>query len=218
LWTGENQTPLKRFSIAVQSGDMLFRGQHTVKTPDVRTSDLLDERIQRIEAERAALRAKIESERQLRFLTAEIVGAAQAAPLIGHAIEHFAQVMRAPSILADALAASLALQVRGAISTVLSCRNRRDLKRTAKITSDTLRAGAQGRQSRIALRTELLFEGALRNMSDEWPKEFIEQLEEAISLCASRFNISQQQKIELECALERVFGKSFLLGYATHKR
>jgi hypothetical protein len=74
---------------------MLIRSHHAVKALDARTSDLLD-RIQRIEAEQAALRAEIEGERQLRFLTAEIIGAAQAAPVIGSAIENFAQAMRAP--------------------------------------------------------------------------------------------------------------------------
>jgi hypothetical protein len=84
---------LKGFPIAVQSSAMLFRGRHAPETIEVRTSDLL-ERIQRIEAEQAALRAEIESDRQLRFLTTEIVGVAQAAPIIGNAIENFAQAMR----------------------------------------------------------------------------------------------------------------------------
>jgi hypothetical protein len=74
---------------------MLFRGPHTLKTLDACTSDLLD-RIQRIEAEQAALRAEIEGERQLRFLTAQIVAAAQATPVIGAAIEKFTQAMRVP--------------------------------------------------------------------------------------------------------------------------
>ncbi len=74
---------------------MLFRVRHAVKTTDVRTSDLL-ERIQRIEAEQSALRAEIAGERQLRFLAAEIVRAAQAAPVIGNAVDNFAQAMRTP--------------------------------------------------------------------------------------------------------------------------
>jgi hypothetical protein len=61
-------------------------------------------------------------------------------------------------------------------------------------------------------------QGALGNMGNEWPQKFIEELEEEISLRASRFNISQEQKIELECALERVFGRTFLLGYGTQER
>jgi hypothetical protein len=87
--------PLKRFPIAVQSSDMLFRNRHAPETIGIRTSDLLD-RIQRIEAEHAALRAEIESDRQLRFLAAEIGGTAQAAPVIGSAVEAFARAMRAP--------------------------------------------------------------------------------------------------------------------------
>jgi hypothetical protein len=74
---------------------MLFRGPHALETIGVRTSDSLD-RIQRTEAEQAALRAQIAGERQLRFLMAEIAGAAQPAPVIGNAVENFAQAMRAP--------------------------------------------------------------------------------------------------------------------------
>jgi hypothetical protein len=74
---------------------MLFRRHRELTTMNARASDLL-ERIQRIEAEQAALRAEIEGDRQLRFLTAEIVGAAQGAPVIGSAIEQFAEAMRAP--------------------------------------------------------------------------------------------------------------------------
>jgi len=59
------------------------------------TSDLL-ERIQRLEREHAQLRARLEGERQVRILAAQIVGAAQAAPVIGTALEKFAQAMRAP--------------------------------------------------------------------------------------------------------------------------
>lgn len=59
------------------------------------TSDLL-ERIQRLESEHAELRSRVEAERQLRILVAEIVGAAQVTPAIGEAIECFARAMRAP--------------------------------------------------------------------------------------------------------------------------
>jgi hypothetical protein len=83
-----------RFRSGLQSSDMLFRRRSDQETIDARTSDII-ERIQRLEAEQAALRAEIEGERQLRFLTAEIVGAAQAAPVIGSALENFAQAMRA---------------------------------------------------------------------------------------------------------------------------
>jgi hypothetical protein len=73
----------------------LFRAseRHALDDP---TSELL-ERIQRLEREHAELRARIEGERQLRILAAQIVGAAQIAPVIGEAIEGFAQAMRAPS-------------------------------------------------------------------------------------------------------------------------
>ena len=54
------------------------------------------ERIQGLERKHAELRVRIEGERQLRILAAQIVGAAQAAPIIGEAIERFAQSMRAP--------------------------------------------------------------------------------------------------------------------------
>jgi hypothetical protein len=55
------------------------------------------ERIQRLEREHAELRARLDGERQLRTLAAQIVGAAQIAPIIGEAIESFAKAMRAPS-------------------------------------------------------------------------------------------------------------------------
>jgi hypothetical protein len=65
------------------------------RTADHATSDLL-ERVQRLEREQAELRARLEGERQLRILGAQIAGAAQAAPVIGDAVEKFAQAMRAP--------------------------------------------------------------------------------------------------------------------------
>ena len=67
------------------------------RTPDHAISDLL-ERIQRLEREHAVLRALLEGERQFRILAAQTVGAAQLAPVIGEAIESFAQAMRAPSL------------------------------------------------------------------------------------------------------------------------
>jgi hypothetical protein len=65
------------------------------RTLDRTTTDLL-ERIQRLEREQAELSARLDGERQLRILAAQIVGAAQIAPVIGGAIEKFAQTMRAP--------------------------------------------------------------------------------------------------------------------------
>ena len=67
-----------------------------IRTLDRTTSDLL-ERVQQLEREQAELRARLEGEHQLRILSAQIVGAAQIAPLIGEAVEQFAQAMRAPS-------------------------------------------------------------------------------------------------------------------------
>jgi hypothetical protein len=49
-----------------------------------------------LSCEHASLRTRLEGERQLRILAAQIVGAAQAAPVIGNAVENFAQAMRAP--------------------------------------------------------------------------------------------------------------------------
>jgi hypothetical protein len=95
LWTHEKPPSSAGLQSRLQFNDMLFRRGSDLKTIDARTSDVF-ERIQRNEAEDAALRAQIEGERQLRFLAAEIVGAAKAAPVIAEAIEHFAQAMRAP--------------------------------------------------------------------------------------------------------------------------
>jgi len=128
---------------------MLFCPRSDLNTPDSRTSDLL-ERIRRIEAEQTALRAQIEGDRQLRFLTAEIVGAAQAAPVIGSALEHFAQSMRAP--LPRGRAGGLALKRLGAISTALSCPNRKSSKPIEKIMSATPLAVAHAHPSPVARR------------------------------------------------------------------
>lgn len=75
---------------------MFLRRRHTEPSSDALTSDIMD-RIQRLEREQAELRARLEGERQLRFLAAQIVGAAQVAPVIGAAVEKFAQAMRSPS-------------------------------------------------------------------------------------------------------------------------
>jgi len=55
----------------------------------------LTSNIQRLEREQNALRGRLEGERNLRILTAHIGAAAQAAPVIGAAIERFAEAMRA---------------------------------------------------------------------------------------------------------------------------
>ena len=62
----------------------------------VRATSDLSARVQRLELEHAALRVRLEGERQLRILTAHIASAAQVAPVIEAAIERFAQAMRAP--------------------------------------------------------------------------------------------------------------------------
>jgi hypothetical protein len=54
------------------------------------------ERIQRLERGHAELRVPLEDKRRLRILAAQIVEAAHVAPIIGDAIEKFAQAMRAP--------------------------------------------------------------------------------------------------------------------------
>jgi len=62
---------------------------------EIATSDLR-ERIQRLERDQAELRSRLEGERQPRILAAQIVGAAQIAPVISEAVEKFAQAMRSP--------------------------------------------------------------------------------------------------------------------------
>lgn len=75
---------------------MLLHRLHTESSSDALTSAIID-RVQRLEREQAELRARLDGERQLRFLAAQIVGAAQFAPVIGAAVENFAQAMRAPA-------------------------------------------------------------------------------------------------------------------------
>jgi hypothetical protein len=62
----------------------------------VRATSDLTARVQRLEGEQAALRARLEGERQLRIFTAHVAAAAAVAPAIGAAIERFAEAMRAP--------------------------------------------------------------------------------------------------------------------------
>jgi hypothetical protein len=59
------------------------------------TSDVL-ERIQRLEREQAELHARLEGGRHLRILASQIVGTARIAPIVGSAVEKFAQAMRVP--------------------------------------------------------------------------------------------------------------------------
>jgi hypothetical protein len=73
---------------------MFGRGVARVEELRSVTSDLAD-RIQRLEQEHDHLRGRIEADRALTMLSASIVAAAHAAPMIGTAIEKFAQAMRA---------------------------------------------------------------------------------------------------------------------------
>ena len=73
---------------------MLGLQRHAIDQLEHATS-VLRARVHRLEEEQAALRARLEGERQPRFLTAHIAAAAQAAPAIGSTIERFAQAMRA---------------------------------------------------------------------------------------------------------------------------
>lgn len=50
-----------------------------------------------------------------------------------------------------------------------------------------------------------------------WPADFVEELNESISDCARHFNVGQEEKIELECAFERPFGRLFLLRFTTRR-
>ncbi|HWN58670.1 MAG TPA: hypothetical protein VNO74_11250, partial [Methylomirabilota bacterium] len=54
-------------------------------------------RIQQLKQQYAELRARVESDRKLRILVAQIAGVAQTAHVISEAMEGFAQAMRAPS-------------------------------------------------------------------------------------------------------------------------
>lgn len=60
------------------------------------TTSALLARVQRLEEEQAALRTRLEGERQLRIYIAQVAAAARVAPLLGVAMERFAQAMRAP--------------------------------------------------------------------------------------------------------------------------
>jgi len=95
MWkTGKTQAFPNRPPRLQSSVMALFRRYDSEQL--VRATSDLTMRVQRLEVEHAALRARLEGERQLRILTAHIASAAQAAPVIGAAIERFAQAMRAP--------------------------------------------------------------------------------------------------------------------------
>lgn len=95
MWrTGKTQAFPSRLPRLQSSVMALFRRYDSEQL--VRATSDLSARVQRLEVEHAALRARLEGERQLRILTAQIAAAAQAAPAIGAAIERFAEAMRAP--------------------------------------------------------------------------------------------------------------------------
>ncbi|HYK65827.1 MAG TPA: hypothetical protein VEY94_12840 [Patescibacteria group bacterium] len=105
---------------SVQSSGMSRSQSSDRRTQEAATSYLLN-RSQRVEHQHAELRARLEGERQLRIFAAQIVGAAQVAPVIGEAIERFAQASAFAS--GAALAASHTLEARGDISMARLCLN-----------------------------------------------------------------------------------------------
>ena len=70
--------------------------QRRLRDELVRTTSALLTRVQRLEDGQAEMRSRLEAERQIRVLTANIAAAAQVAPTFGAAIERFAEAMRAP--------------------------------------------------------------------------------------------------------------------------
>ena len=95
MWTtGTTQAFPSRLPRLQSSVMALFRRYDSQQL--VRATSDLTARVQRLETEHAALRARLEGERQLRIMTAHIVAAAQAATAIGFAIERFAEAMRSP--------------------------------------------------------------------------------------------------------------------------
>lgn len=94
MWkTGKAQAFPSRL-LRLQSSVMALFRRHDSQQLVRATSDLTA-RVHRLETEHAALRTRLQGEHQLRLLTANVVAAAQAAPVIGAAIERFAQAMRA---------------------------------------------------------------------------------------------------------------------------
>ncbi len=75
---------------------MLLTRRHIQSAIESYTSDI-SARVQRLESEQAMLRARVEGERQVRSLAANVTAAAVVAPAIGAAIERFAEAMRRPS-------------------------------------------------------------------------------------------------------------------------
>jgi hypothetical protein len=82
-------------SMMVKSSDMVGFRRH-VRDELARTTSVLLARVQRLEEAQAEIRARLKGQGQLRVLTARIAAAAQVAPVVGSAIERFAEAMRAP--------------------------------------------------------------------------------------------------------------------------
>ena len=95
MWkTGKIQAFPSRLPRLQSSVMALFRRYDSEQL--VRATSDLAARVQRLETEHAALRARLEGDRQLRVFMTHIVAAAQVAPAVGAAIERFAEAMRAP--------------------------------------------------------------------------------------------------------------------------
>jgi hypothetical protein len=89
---------LRGFSVHLRQRkihSMLLTRRNITLAIERNTSELFA-RVQRLENEQAALRARLEVARRLRFLVAHIAAAAQVAPAVGAAMEVFAESMRAP--------------------------------------------------------------------------------------------------------------------------
>ena len=74
----------------------MFVSRRRIRDELVHTTSALLARIQRLEDEHTKIHARLEGERQLRIYIAQVAAAARVAPLLGVAMERFAQAMRAP--------------------------------------------------------------------------------------------------------------------------
>jgi hypothetical protein len=74
----------------------MFGFRRHIRDELVRTTSALLARVRRLEEAQAEIRVRLEGQGQLRVLTAQIAAAAQVAPIVGAAIERFAEAMRAP--------------------------------------------------------------------------------------------------------------------------
>jgi hypothetical protein len=123
----------------------------------VRATSDLNARDQRLASEHAALRGRLEGERQLHILLTHVGAAAQAALAVGAAIERFAQAMRAPLPPLPRGRAGGLVRARSPwrSSTALSCPNLKNTTHIFRNTSVMPRADAQELVRRDAERTVL---------------------------------------------------------------